>query len=102
MSFFSKLFKKGTIIESKQCTHIETEKAKGFHWGVVNESDKKETIFHVFTTSNKGNNKLIDRNKFSNDFAKKNLRKDTYISEAIFKNKTKNLKRPKGGGKYNV
>ena len=57
MTFLSKLFKKGTIIDSDQCIHIKTGKVKGYHSGVVSESNKDETIFHIFTHSNKGNNK---------------------------------------------
>lgn len=102
MSFLSKNFPKGTIIESTECIHIETKKKKGFHRGVVDESNNKETRFHIFTHSTGGNNKLVDFTKFSNDFGKKKLDDKTYITEAIFQNKTKNIKRPKGGGSYNV
>jgi len=101
MGFLSKVFKKGTIIESKQCIHIKSGKIKGYHMGIVNESDKNETIFHIFTHSKKSNTP-VDFSKFSNDFGKKRLDNETYISDKIFKNKTKDIKRPKGGGKYNV
>ena len=100
MSFFSKRFSKGTIIDKVESIHIETNKKIGKHYGVVSTSDKNETVFHIFTSVNKGNNKPIDKSKFSNDFADKVFTKQTYITEPKFKNETKNLKRVKGGGKY--
>lgn len=100
MGFLSKLFKKGTIIEAKQCIHIETGKIKGKHFGVVSKSEKKETGFHIFTHTKTGNNKPVDFSKFSNDFGKNYIDSETFITDAIFKNKTKKLKRPEKGGKY--
>lgn len=99
MSFFSKSFSKGTIIESEQCIHIKTGKIIGSHKGVVHEKKGNWTIFSIFSTSKKQNNNPLDMSKFSNDFGK-NLKSDTKISEPVFMNKTKLLKKVQGGGKY--
>ena len=101
-SFLSKRFSKGTIIAKTESIHIETNKKKGKHYGVVSESNKEKTIFHIFTHKATEDNKLIDFSKFSNDFGKLFISAETYISKAIFMNETKNIKRLKGGGKYNV
>ncbi|RLD54095.1 MAG: hypothetical protein DRJ01_18500 [Bacteroidetes bacterium] len=103
MSFFSKRFSKGTIIDKTDCYNTKTGKyIERKHYGVVSTSDKNDTVFHIFTSVNKENNKPIDKDKFSNDFVKRELSKPTYITEPIFKKETKKLKRYKPGGKYDV
>jgi uncharacterized protein YktB (UPF0637 family) len=81
---------------------LKTGNDVGAHFGIVEESNKEDTLFHIFTHSTEGSNKPIETDKFSNDFAKENLDDSTNISEALFKNKTKKIKRVKGGGKYDL
>lgn len=102
MGFLTKKFSKNSIIVSDNCVHESNGTTTGRHYGVVRESDSKRTIFNIFSSrcGNKYKNVEIDKEKFSNDFGDKILSKRTFLSGCRFWQRTKKVKRVKGGGKY--